>query len=81
MIEKFNLGSGKMNKTAITNLITLLLPHDGEYEIAPYTSKDGVKTSIARVYFKGYYKDGFEHYEVAIDRNLANALLSKQEES
>ena len=67
-------------RNTIANLINILLPRENEYEIAPYTSKDGVETAVARVYFKGFYKDGFEHYEVAIDRNLANALLSKQEE-
>lgn len=79
--EIFDGEPKKFRKNIIANLIMLLLPRDGEYEIMPYTSKDGVKTSIARIYFKGYYKDGLEHYEVAIDRNLANALLSKQEES
>lgn len=69
-------------RDTIANLIKILLPRNEEYEIAPYTNGNtGEESAFAKVYFKGYYKDGLEHYEVAIDRNLANALLSKQEES
>ena len=61
----------KMIKNAAEQLFD---PTGGEYEIGGKIKADGLRHAALRIYHKGNYKDGTEHYEVTLDRKLLNEL-------
>lgn len=52
----------------------LFIPAGGEHEIGAKVKADGLRHVALRIYHKGNYKDGTEHYEVTLDRKLLNEL-------
>ena len=64
----------KMIKNAAEQLFD---PTGREYEIGGKIKADGLRHAL-RIYHRGNYKDGTEHYEVILDRKLLNELAEEE---